>query len=103
MKPYTCCIIQVIKLIADAKKIYDNALEKAISKDGEAEKLAQTGLERLRSAIKNADTSKTIMREALTARAKAQSTVAPTVYPEEYSNAAIDVVGAGNKIRLRWT
>lgn len=70
---------------ADAQKIYDNALAKAMSQDEEAEKLAQTGLERLRTAMKNADTSKTLMREALTARAKAQSAAAPIVYPDEYS------------------
>ena len=70
---------------SDAQKSYDNALDKAMSQDAEAEKLAQTGLEQLRTAMKNADTSKTIMREALTARAKAQSAAAPTVYPEEYS------------------
>ena len=70
---------------ADAQKIYDNALDKAMSQDAEAEKLAQTGLERLSTAMKNADTGKTLMREALTARAKAQSAAAPTVYPQEYS------------------
>jgi len=70
---------------ADAQKSYDNALDKAMSQDAEAEKLAQTGLEQLRTAMKNADTSKKVMRQALTARAKAQSAAAPTVYTEEYS------------------
>ena len=70
---------------SDAQKSYSDALEKAMSQDTEAEELAKTGLEQLRTAMKNADTSKTIMREALTARAKAQTAAAPTVYTKRYS------------------
>lgn len=70
---------------ADAKKIYDDALNKAISQDAEANKLAQAGLEKLRIAIINADSSKTVMREVLAARTKAQKAAASTVYPEEYA------------------
>jgi outer membrane protein OmpA-like peptidoglycan-associated protein len=69
----------------EAHKIYKSALDKAMAQDAEAEKVAQNGLKRLRTAIKQAGTSKTIMHEALAARAKAQNAAAPTVYPKKYA------------------
>jgi outer membrane protein OmpA-like peptidoglycan-associated protein len=69
----------------EAQMIYTSALDKAMAQDAEAAELAQNGLERLRIAIKQAGTSRTLMLEALDTRAKALNAAAPTMYPEKYS------------------
>ena len=69
----------------EALMLYNSALDKAMAQDEEAEKLAQSGLKRLRTAMEQADGSKALMREVLDARAKARHAKAVAFYPEKYS------------------
>lgn len=69
----------------EALMLYKSALDKAMARDAEAEKLAQSGLRRLSTATTQAEKSKVLMREVLDARAKARHAKAVSYYPEKYA------------------
>lgn len=69
----------------DAKKNYDLALQKAQEQDILANKFANTGLEEIRIAMKNAENSKAVLGEVLIARTKAQDAMGSELYSKEYA------------------
>ena len=68
----------------ESKSIYDEALELAINDKPEANPLAQTGLDQIKTALRNAQTSREVLRDVLDARDKAMIAGAPSLYAKEF-------------------
>lgn len=69
-----------------SKEIYNNAFDKATAQQAGANELAATGIERLRLAMKNTDTSKEVFRDVLEARSKTMEADAQNIFPEKFSD-----------------
>lgn len=69
-----------------ATEIYNESLEKAKAQDPDANSLAESGVYRLRDALKSADSSRTILREVLSSRKKAIVAKADILYVDEYQD-----------------
>ena len=68
-----------------AQSVYDEAMSLAIAEKPGANERAQSGVEQLKTAMENAETSRVVLREVLDAREKAINASAPTLYTKEYN------------------
>jgi OmpA-OmpF porin, OOP family len=69
---------------AQAVQDYDTAFKAAAKQKKDTNDLAQSGLINLRQAMKNAESSKVVLREVLDARQKSMEADAQNIFPEQF-------------------